>query len=476
MRAERQTLLDYAIAEARAGRRARAAEVLWQIVADDPGNAQAWLWLSGVVAEPAEQRTALERVIALDPDNPPARRGLDWLREHHPELWSVSEHQATDQGRWLTDHDVVGAPETRDADPYAPVPAMLPPAPVDTPALARETMPAPAAAGQSDAQRGVFAPAQPDTAATEQMATPTTRVIGPGAGDEDNVTAHEELRCPDCGEWAAATDSRCPRCQTSLIVPQRPSAWARVARWTMALLWLLSAAGAILGSVALLRISQQLRSGGGSLALPVNPLLFGITPDALLRAVSGAGLTLGGIALIGVLMAIGLLARWRAVYVLHTLLALVALAAALALIFFTLPALSDLARLDMATAAALVGGVLGLPLVQTILALIARRDFFPRSERVRLPLETRSGEEHFRLGSRYQQRGWRWAAARELEQAAEQEPQVLKYRRALADVYASMGNHTRAREELRVSLNLQPDTSPSSRAGASAEDVQRGRE
>jgi tetratricopeptide (TPR) repeat protein len=244
----------------------------------------------------------------------------------------------------------------------------------------------------------------------------------------------------------------------------------------MALLWLLSAAAAVVGSVALLQISQQLQAGDTSLTLPLNSLLFAVTPDVILRTVSVAGLTLGGVALLGLLMALGLLARWRAVYVLHTLLVLLVLVGAVALVGYALPALDELFRQDPTSATAVVAGLIGLPLVQLLLALMARRDFFPRRERVRLAAVARTPEEHWKLGSSYQQRGWRWAAAGEYERAAELEPQSLRYRRALADIYTSMGDHARAREELRASLNLQPHTSPASRAGPIAEEVQRERQ
>lgn len=466
MSAERQTLLDYAISEARAGRHAQAAEVLWQMVAEDPGNAQAWLWLSGVVAEPAEQRAALERVLALDPRNAPARHGIEWLQAHHPELW-LPDAQTTPASAAPVD----GAARLQDAQVVAPSdPAtQVLPASFDA-----DTRPMEATPTTMDADAG-DAPAAPAPQEFPPEAAET--VVAPaGAPAGEHVIADEELRCPDCGEWAAATDTHCPRCQTSLIVPRRPSAWARVARWTMALLWLLSAAAAVLGSVALLRISQQLQAGGGSPALQFNSLLFAVTPDVLMGTVNGAGLALGGVALLGVLMALGLLARWRPVYVLHTLFVLLALAAAVGLVVFALPVLDELFRQDPTSATALVAGVLGLPLVQLLLALMARRDFFPRRERVRLPAVARTPEEHWKLGSSYQQRGWRWAAAGEFERAAELEPHTLRYRRALADIYTSMGDHGRAREELRASLNLQPHTSPASRAGSVAEEVQRERQ
>jgi hypothetical protein len=58
------------------GDRGRAMGLLMQVVEADEGNEQAWLWLSGAVDDPEDQRTALENVLALNPENPHARYGL----------------------------------------------------------------------------------------------------------------------------------------------------------------------------------------------------------------------------------------------------------------------------------------------------------------------------------------------------------------------------------------------------------------
>jgi hypothetical protein len=46
----------------------------------------------------------------------------------------------------------------------------------------------------------------------------------------------------------------------------------------------------------------------------------------------------------------------------------------------------------------------------------------------------------------------------------------------LADAYTSLGDQARARDELRASVNLDPDTSPLARSGGLAKDVQRERQ
>jgi Tfp pilus assembly protein PilF len=58
------------------GDKARALELLLQVVERDETIEEAWLWLSGAVDDIGDQRTALENVLALNPDNPHAKHGL----------------------------------------------------------------------------------------------------------------------------------------------------------------------------------------------------------------------------------------------------------------------------------------------------------------------------------------------------------------------------------------------------------------
>lgn len=58
------------------GDRERGRDLLLQVVEADESIEEAWLWLSGAVDDPEDQRTALENVLALNPDNPHARHGI----------------------------------------------------------------------------------------------------------------------------------------------------------------------------------------------------------------------------------------------------------------------------------------------------------------------------------------------------------------------------------------------------------------
>lgn len=61
------------------GDRERARELLLRVVEANEEIEEAWLWLSGAVDDPDDQRTALENVLALNPQNQYALYGLDVL-------------------------------------------------------------------------------------------------------------------------------------------------------------------------------------------------------------------------------------------------------------------------------------------------------------------------------------------------------------------------------------------------------------
>ena len=78
--------LNRAIADLRAGHKARARYLLERILASDRRNEQAWLWMSGVVTTDAERIICLDNVLTLNPYNESARKGLEQLGRTPPAL------------------------------------------------------------------------------------------------------------------------------------------------------------------------------------------------------------------------------------------------------------------------------------------------------------------------------------------------------------------------------------------------------
>jgi hypothetical protein len=67
------------IAAVKAGNAHLAKKMLEAALAENPNDAQAWLWMSAVVQTPDEKRECLRRVLAIDPNHAAAKRGLEQL-------------------------------------------------------------------------------------------------------------------------------------------------------------------------------------------------------------------------------------------------------------------------------------------------------------------------------------------------------------------------------------------------------------
>jgi hypothetical protein len=68
--------LRRAIAAIKAGDKAAGRRLLAAVIRNDPRNEAAWLWMAAALDSDEQRRTCLERVLAINPDNPTARRGL----------------------------------------------------------------------------------------------------------------------------------------------------------------------------------------------------------------------------------------------------------------------------------------------------------------------------------------------------------------------------------------------------------------
>src|SRR5512137_619274 len=76
-----QQLLNDGIQAVQRGDRSQGRQLLLQVVAADETSEPAWLWLSRVVDDPADQLVALENALTLNPANAAAREGAQALRE-----------------------------------------------------------------------------------------------------------------------------------------------------------------------------------------------------------------------------------------------------------------------------------------------------------------------------------------------------------------------------------------------------------
>jgi hypothetical protein len=72
--------LDDAINAIRAGNREEGRQILEEVLETDESNEDVWLWLSSVVDTDEDREICLENVLALNPDNVVAQKGLEALR------------------------------------------------------------------------------------------------------------------------------------------------------------------------------------------------------------------------------------------------------------------------------------------------------------------------------------------------------------------------------------------------------------
>ncbi len=72
--------LDEAVEYIRMGDKETGRQMLEEILETDENNEEIWLWLSSVVETDEDREICLENVLALDPDNIVAQKGLEALQ------------------------------------------------------------------------------------------------------------------------------------------------------------------------------------------------------------------------------------------------------------------------------------------------------------------------------------------------------------------------------------------------------------
>src|SRR5512141_1108704 len=70
---------ELAITAIRSGRKEEGRQLLNLLIQQNPNNEMAWLWMSSVVNTDEQRARCLYHVLAINPDNELARRGLQIL-------------------------------------------------------------------------------------------------------------------------------------------------------------------------------------------------------------------------------------------------------------------------------------------------------------------------------------------------------------------------------------------------------------
>ena len=74
-------LLNAGIAAAKSNQRVKAGDLLKRAIQQDQNNVRAWLWLSSVVDDLAEQENCLKKILSIDPNHQAAQNGLKALKK-----------------------------------------------------------------------------------------------------------------------------------------------------------------------------------------------------------------------------------------------------------------------------------------------------------------------------------------------------------------------------------------------------------
>lgn len=419
---ELQQWLQAGIAAVKAGNQTEAHQLLTQVLAIDERNEQAWLWLSGAVTSHRDRRTCLENVLALNPDNQLARRGLKKLGINPDALTAAAEP----------------APEPGTFDVTAPDP-FLPPAGHHE---KRPISPAGAILYPNEA-----APAPPEPPAAP---APLPTQIGYTAVSEyDDVWTQDVDLCAYCAAAVSATDTHCPQCKRAIVVKQyrypHPSS-------SLHIFWVMMFA---LSQVSLLQLIYYV-------------VFVRNVPAAILH---------GGLILVYGMLGVGIYFRKYGAFMAATI--LVSIMLIIGLIRLLIPAqmtLELLSNFDPAIAR-FVSGMAGgfgqflqiFQLIMLVLVLlfgvIRAAPDFQRIERRRIAGISRrlSTPTDYHMEARRAAKAKMWATAvLHWQRAAANEPAQLTYQTHLADAYAQLGFYQRSLDVLQAAR--QRITHPNTRA------------
>jgi tetratricopeptide (TPR) repeat protein len=417
-------LLQEGIAAAKSGQRERAYDLLMQVVEEDEENVLAWLWLSGVADSLDDREICLENVLALDPTNTAARKGLAQVREQEKAAASTSGETALASSP-AQETSPVGS--TTDRIPVSPAAAIL---------------------------REDFARRQPPPEPEPDLPPLPLR-------DE----FEDEYLCPYCAAQTAPDDQKCPACANQLWIKVRRreerSSWLWVALTLQAasIIWPI-----FLSLLVLFYAARQ--AGLDNFFLLVAPYL-GLPTDLPAEVVDAAfeaiprGYTLPLVLyiLFSLAVLVGLYLRWKPVFFLFLVNALLVLGIAIVAMAIGLGLSSEGAVVSPGVGIVCSGGGLILGLLMFLLVLQLEDDFFFDEKRLLLRPDPDATNGPALLGSgyRYAKRQMWAMAAIHLRRATSYMPHQIDPYLALAAAYLNLRRFDLAASATEEARRIDPN-------------------
>ena len=438
-----QSSLQAGIHAFKAGDKVAARAHLMQAVEADETDEQAWLWLAGVMDDPAETRICLDNVLHLNPANERAKQGLAWLQKQHPALFAVEP-----------------------SAPPAPPVVGAAPAPIVPVVGATMTL----------ADLAALPPDPPAPAVG-----PTYHV--PRADDGVSLAGAANIQpCPRCGKLTKLAERRCRACGMSLMVRVEREQQSRAIVLAAGVMSTIHAVLVFLLGVGLLilLISSWNRIKKEMLAdvLPeqraayleqYQPMLDEFYTKAFEPAINATAL-LAMVGIIGIILSVGILRTRRWAYWLGWLYNGFFWLNYLAL-FVYVDRILDFIQLFVAGQATptqikrfvtIMRGIGLFPALYFTILIVclafAWRLFTRESIRFIAPtIETGDASDYFNRGVNYRKRGMWYQSMVEWQRAVQISPEDATYRHALGLVYDQMKRPLEARHELAEAQRLDPN-------------------
>lgn len=421
-----QQLLREGIAAAKAGNRDVARQSLMQIIEVDERNEQAWIWLAGVVDDPADQRVCLENVLNLNPNNPQAKRGLAWLEQHHPTP--------------ATPTDIAPAVPAPDPPPI--------PAPFSAPAR-------PPVTGKTH---------QFSYDGVTPLATRPQEPVSPPPVSEPET---DHYPCPYCGAPTLARHRTCPSCHQSLMVRGAPREKRSIATTIVGILWIISGIPSILGG--LFWIGFMLYASSQVQSVPDMPeFIESFNQSVTFIIFLGIFMLVGGGFIVQLGRAYLQCKPWA--YILNAILLGLSLIAGMfqiGTVILAGVAMSTIAGSVQASSGELTGffGSLALAIICSIvilgghlaLTIMGYRDFYGPRMRMLPEVEAQDDVGLYNIGIAFKNRGMWYMAMKTWETATRLSPRQANYHHALGLAYAQLNQFERAISTLQEAIKLDPN-------------------